>query len=465
MKKKYIIMLSIIILFLVATLTVGTGYGVWLTSRQVEENNTKNIECFKIYYDNDGIIEISKIKPVVNSDGEETSPYTITITNTCAEKKEVQIRLNTIESTTIDVNALVLKTSGNISQKSTLYKNLETTKTTEEGITVSKLIGKTSIEPNETIRTNIRIWFDEKKAPIVDDSNNYFKGHIEIISSDSAIKPTLLETILKDKATIESREAPNFGEPSYNEDGLFAIDSFNGKYYYYRGVVNNNYLKLSNNMWRIVGVNPDGTIKLILETPSTISKYSENYKYADYTGFTYEYANQDTNNDIMNYLEEWYKNNIDSKTDSYIEKTTFCNDTSGKTSGKYSNNKTVFGAYDRIIGDINPTATCPSTKNDFGGIYTQKVGLITADEVALAGGVHDVNNYNYYLYNGTSFFTASPSQHIGNVAYMVVVTNTGSISEDRTDSEQGIRPVINIVGSVTFEGSGTKDNPYIIDLD
>ena len=218
-------------------------------------------------------------------------------------------------------------------------------------------------------------------------------------------------------------------------------------------------------MWRIVGVNPDGTIKLILETPSTISKYSENYKYADYTGFTYEYANQDTNNDIMNYLEEWYKNNIDSKTDSYIEKTTFCNDTSGKTSGKYSNNKTVFGAYDRIIGDINPTATCPSTKNDFGGIYTQKVGLITADEVALAGGVHDVNNYNYYLYNGTSFFTASPSQHIGNVAYMVVVTNTGSISEDRTDSEQGIRPVINIVGSVTFEGSGTKDNPYIIDLD
>ena len=48
MRKKYTITLSIIALLLVATLSVGTGYGVWLSSKQAEETNTKNIECFKI---------------------------------------------------------------------------------------------------------------------------------------------------------------------------------------------------------------------------------------------------------------------------------------------------------------------------------------------------------------------------------------------------------------------------------
>ncbi|MBQ4032290.1 MAG: hypothetical protein II625_11095 [Bacilli bacterium] len=459
MKKKYIISLALIALLLVATLSVGTGYGVWLSSKQVEETNTKNIECFKIYYENDGIIEISKIKPVINSDGEETSPYTITITNTCVDPKEVQIRLNTVETTTIDVNALVLKTSGNIALNASLYKNLETTKTAEEGIKTSKLIGKVTIEPNETIRTNIRIWFDEKKAPIVDDTNNYFKGHIEVISSDSAIKPTLHETILKDKASIDAKAAPDFNEAAFNEEGLFAIDAANGKYYYYRGVVNNNFIKFSNNLWRIMGVNADGSIRLILETPISISKYSNNHKYADYAGLKYDYDNRDVNNEVLNTLESWYSNNITDDADEYILETAYCNDSSSRSAGSHI----YFGAYDRLVTNITPSIICPNTKSDFGGAYNLKVSLITADEVALAGGVKDVNNYNYYLYNGTSFFTASPAEYYGNTSYLMVVTSSGSIGIDKTDSEQGIRPVINIVGNVTYTGSGTRENPYILD--
>lgn len=461
MKKKYIVSLLIIALLLVATLSVGTGYGVWLSSKQVEETNTKNIECFKIYFDNDGIIELSKIKPVVNSDGEETSPYTVTITNTCAEKKEVQIRLNTINDTTIDINALIIKTSGNITQSSILYKNLETTKTTEEEIISSKLIGKASVEPNETIRTNIRLWFDEKKVPNVNDSNNYYKGHIEVIGTDSAIKPTLQETILKDKDAIDKKEKPDFNSTAYTEEGIFSIDSDNGKYYYYRGIVLNNYVKLSNNIWRIVGVNPDGSIKLILESPAMITKYSNNVKYPDYTGIKYDTGFEVVNNEINNLLEEWYRNNINEESDSIIVESNFCNDSSSHTSG----GKTYFGGYDRIRNGSSPTVNCPSTKNDFGGVYTQKIGLITADEVALAGGVGNSNNYNYYLYNGTSFFTASPGEYYGNTAYMIIVNSDGNIVEDRTDSEQGIRPVINIYGNVTFTGSGTKENPYIIDIE
>ena len=460
MKKKYKILLAFTALLLVATLSVGTGYGVWLSSKQVEEKNTRRIDCFKVYYENDGIIERSKIKPVINSDGEETSPYTITVTNTCIEAKEVQIRLNTAETTTIDTNSLTLKTSGNIAQDTILYKNLETTKTKEEGISISKLIGKVKIEPNETIRTNIRIWFDERKVPIVNEKNNYYKGHIEIIDTDSAIKPTIQEIILKNQKEIDKKQKPNFTEPSTTEEGLYSIDSSNGKYYYYRGVVNNNYVKLANNLWRIVGVNPDGSIKLISQVPISITKYSSYIKGADYTGFKYIAYKANVNNDIINILEEWYTNNIDSQLDSNIVSYNYCNDSSSRS----AKNTIYFGAYDRVFSDTSPIATCPSTKNDFGGVYNQKVGLITADEVLLAGGFQNVENTNYYLANGTSFFTASPAEYSSNTAYMIVVDSKGSITEGTTDSEQGIRPVINIVGDLTFEGSGTAENPYILNL-
>jgi len=461
MQKKYIVTLIVIMTLLVATLFVGTGYGVWLSSKTPTENNTRNIACFKVYYDNDGIIEQSKIKPVINSDDKAISPYTVTVTNTCPVAKEVQIRLNTVETTTIDINALTLKISGNIEKNNTLYKNLEGTKTEEEGIKASKLLGKIKIEPNETVRTNIRIWFDEKKAPNVTDKNNYFKGHIEIIDSESAIKPTLLETLLANKDSVDKKKAPSFEGAAYNEEGLYSINAPGGKYYYYRGVVNNNYVSFANKIWRIVGINPNNTIKLILSDSINNIKYGKDHKYMDYVGFTYDYNKVQVNNDINNQLINWYKANIGNTAyDKHVANYSFCNDASLKTSGK----TTTFGGANRLTDEIKPIVSCPAKTADFGGVYNQKVGLITADEVVLAGGALETNNYNYYLFNGTTFFTSTPYEFTSNTAYVFAVTNTGSLDKVKTDSVNGMRPVINISGELTFEGSGTQNNPYVINL-
>ncbi len=461
MKKKYIITLVVVMTLLVATLFVGTGYGVWLSSKTPVESNTRNIACFKVYYDNDGIIEQTKIKPVINSDGEAISPYTVTITNTCPVAKEVQIRLNTASTTTIDVNALTLKVSGNIEKNNTLYKNLEGTKTEEEGIKVSKLIGKLKIEPKETIRTNIRIWFDEKKAPNVTDKNNYFKGHIEIIDSESAIKPTIVETILTNKDSIDKKKAPSFEGAAYNEEGLYSINAPGGKYYYYRGVVNNNYVNFAGKIWRIVGINPNNTVKLILNDSVPNVKYGKDHKYMDYVGFTYDYNKVQVNNDINTQLLNWYKNNIGNTAyDKQVVAYNFCNDASYKMNGKNAK----FNAYGRLTDEIKPTMSCPAKTGDFGGVYNQKVGLITGDEVVLAGGAFESNNYNYYLFNGTTFFTSTPVEFTSNNAYVFAVTNTGSMDKVKTDSVNGMRPVINISGELTFDGSGTPNSPYVINL-
>ena len=455
MKKKYIIFLSIIAFLLVLTLTVGTGYGVWLSNKEPEETDTKTIDCFKIYYANNGVLEMNKIKPVLEEEGEATSPYTITITNICEEAKEVEIRLNTLEGTTVDTNALTLKTAGNIEVERILYKNLETTKTKESKTKISKLIGKTVIEPNETIRANLRIWFDERKLPNITPETNYFKGYIEILDSAKAIKPTIYESIMKDPKAIESKEAPVYTEVSITEEGLYVTNAPGGKYYYYRGVANNNYVKFANLTWRIVGINPDKTLKLVLDKSSASIQYSTHSNYMDYTGFKYDYNKDDVNN----YLENWYKTNIaDRGFDKYVVNYDFCNDSSSTADGK----NTIFGAYSRLTDEAAPIVTCPETKLDFGGKYNQKVGLLTADDIALAGGAYNVPNYNYYLYNGGSFFTSSPAEFRKNQAYIMIVDNTGSLATDKTDSTHEIRPVINIDSSLTFEGSGTVNNPYVL---
>jgi len=96
-------------------------------------------------------------------------------------------------------------------------------------------------------------------------------------------------------------------------------------------------------------------------------------------------------------------------------------------------------------------------------IITQKVGLITADEVAMAGGVDSVDNINYYLYQPVSFYTMSPAEYYNYNAYVFYVSATGSLLRTNPTDYLAIRPVINIISSATFKGDGTITNPYTLE--
>ena len=100
MKKKYILSLIVIGILFALTLTIGTGYGLYLSTSVKNETNATTLDCFKAYFSHSDIIELKNINPVVNDEGKETSPYTLTITNICEETKELQIRLNVLSETT-----------------------------------------------------------------------------------------------------------------------------------------------------------------------------------------------------------------------------------------------------------------------------------------------------------------------------------------------------------------------------
>ncbi len=94
------------------------------------------------------------------------------------------------------------------------------------------------------------------------------------------------------------------------------------------------------------------------------------------------------------------------------------------------------------------------------------VGLITMDEVILAGGFGGQNNTGYWLYTGEAYWTISPRNFNG-ASLVFYVNNDGFLGGSGVSGLFGVRPVINLKSSTkfTFNGTGekgTKENPYIV---
>lgn len=461
MRKKYILCLVVIGIMFLFVLFAGTGYGLWLATNETTTKVSTTLNCFKVYFSgSDDTIEMRNIRPVINEEGIETAPNTLTITNICEDKRELQVRLNILEETTADINALTIHAAGNIERDVTLYKNLSNAKSTLKGVLQSKIIGLAFVEPNETVRTNIKLWFDEKKAPNMG-KDLVLKAKFELIDTESSVKASFADYLISNTSVIEKKGNPDLTSIASSEEGMYALNTDEGKAYYYRGVVNNNYVKFANLMWRIVRVNSDGTVRLVLDKSAGYQNYSSLVNAIDYTGYKYLFYDEMINNDINTYLETWYKESITDKgLDKYVVNSSYCNDSSYST----TNYHTYFSAYDRLVNSSSPVLTCKETNADFGGKYSQKVGLLSADEVALAGGYYGINNQNYYLYNGENFFTGTPAEYYYYNAYVFMVNNTGALQITKVSDEYGIRPVISLVATATVSGSGTSNDPYTIDM-
>ena len=189
----------------------------------------------------------------------------------------------------------------------------------------------------------------------------------------------------------------------------------------------------------------------------------------------------DADSNIKSYLDNWYKNNLNSYTDKLSVSTIFCNNrnVSEKEYSVYNNagygmNPTIYG-YERYYnyanqGKLEPTLSCSlndsfSVENSKGnGKLTYPVGLITGDEVNMAGGINGSVNRLYYLYTGQNYWTMSPNT-FGNWLNSTTtsVSTGGSLYDPGTDGQNGVRPVINLdPDKITFTGNGTMQDPYVI---
>ena len=261
------------------------------------------------------------------------------------------------------------------------------------------------------------------------------------------------ETILRDNQFGEL--VSPIGTVSTTNEGLLVSEDELGQTYYFRGIVDNNYVKMNNLMFRIVRINGDGSVRLVLD-----NTLEDNSYYLRRINKTNEYLNNMIfdNSDIKKVLDEWYNTNLLS-VDNYIASSNFCYD-----NAFYLQNESEYftNSYDRIYVSNAASLNCQE------GIYVGKVGLLSIDEVIYAGASKDGTNNSYYLYNPSilnNWWTMSSSKvnaQSNNVNNYLITSGGGIDLEGKLNSSYGIRPVISLDKGVKVSGMGTLENPYEI---
>ncbi len=370
------------------------------------------------------------------------------------------------------------------------------------------LLEGVSIEKDETDTYELTIEFKETYSEQNYNQGKEFNGLIQI----NGYKPKPLnEWIIANYPMIE--EEPNFKKGFPKDDtpedeiikgsGLYkTADDYGGTSYIFRGQVDNNYVHFANQDWKILRVNGDGTIRLMLKDKLTNTSHYNDYTYKsatpqhDKVGFTRggdpcpidnpcevtydnvskEFTNENggINSTIKTALEEWYKTNLNDF-DEQIAYGLFCNDISygSGTDDMTSTNILHYGAYERInyIGKEygNPTLICPvqvdseGQTRTYGGLYKTKIGLITADELNMGGySWSDAASAQNYLSRSYDCWAMSPISTSDFTSVFLTISR-GYLSGLGIDSEMSIVPVINLkTDNITYSGSGIEDDPIEI---
>ena len=359
------------------------------------------------------------------------------------------------------------------------------------------------------------------------------------------------ETILANnggKTAIEAKTAPSFASVETSNVGMYSYTEGTGKTYYYRGAVDNNWVKygkfkedqivyrgfydenstdeiwydgnsapkyidyptlvecqtgVSSDMygstynykcnavtyahkgddmyWRIIRVDKDNKIKMIYagsKAPSENTKvaitgantnmgftaYNNDYNHAEYVGFQYTTGSQrgtTTNSTIKTYLDNWYTKyfNENIGTSRFI-KTTFCNDRNN-TDTWTSTRGVTYAPYTRLSADTPvPTFECNTAD-----VVTNNLGLITVDEMVLAGGkLYEVNSA-FYLNNNMEYWSGSPAGYFDSdsgVFALRLVRVSGPGDNRVNDRGNAARGVVSLSSESKLLGSGTYDDVYTV---
>ena len=162
---------------------------------------------------------------------------------------------------------------------------------------------------------------------------------------------------------------------------------------------------------------------------------------------------------------------------SKLEDVVYCNDRSvqngnygGWSKDEDASNFIYYSSYIRMMNGT-PNLNCNTLNNNRdrftykdtlngNGLLKWPVGLLTADEIILAGGQR-LNNSDYYLNTGQTYWALSPSYFNIYLSYGFRVSSSGFLGDYIVSETYEVRPVVTLASNVEITGLGTVDSPYI----
>ena len=504
-KQTQIIALSV---FVMVIGILGVSYALFMKVDQSEEQTVQSGSLIMQLSAYDGSTVITDNNtPIDDNEGLLSKGYSFSVTNNGTLPITYYIALydNPDDTSTNKVNYNYIKVSLDNGTPFTLGSI-----TTKDSADRSILKQDISLAPDKYDTHNIKIWLDED-TPESEIGKTislkiYAYGEVCEDGECNGGKTDYVKKIISQLDTTGKC-------PTVNEDGsvnVTAVEDTNGYLckakdaygdsYYYRGNVTNNYVKFADKYWRIVRINGDGTVRVIYDGTSAHangesssdrqigtsvfnSSYDDNayvgYMYGQTGASTYAAAHANTNNStIKAYIDNWYKTNIvGTANEQYIADNIFCNDRSLAQNNSGTGTGTSVTYYRWYNGpwssggyNSNMRLTCPQKNDAFtvsdttngNGALTYPVGLLSTDEIVLAGGWNGENS-GYYLYSGQYWWASSPVFVDGSSEFVRRVNSGGyADSSYGVNGYFGVRPVFNLKAEVLAQGSGTASDPYRI---
>lgn len=188
--------------------------------------------------------------------------------------------------------------------------------------------------------------------------------------------------------------------------------------HYFTGENPNNYIEYSNLTWRIIKVNNDNTVTIVLENPITALAAGTS------KGYENSYINMWLNNQNKDYTGILEKNL--NRTETYLTYTKTCNDTI----------------------DDTKNITCKKT------IENTLITIPSLNDYVNTGGHEGFLNSGHYYY-----LTNSTKEN-----KLWYIDEDGKVGTSNGSDIIGIKPVITIKKNTPLiDGDGTKENPYKIE--
>lgn len=197
------------------------------------------------------------------------------------------------------------------------------------------------------------------------------------------------------------------------------------------------------------------------------------------------------NNTTEGTLDYWYYKNIEQKEySSYIEDAIWCNDRSIYSLGGFNPNggttyieggdddisraSLLHSFFEKFMSETpTPSLSCSRNVDRFtvsssngNGALDYPVGLLTADEILLAGiDNQGVSSNSDYLFANVTFWNGSPFFFYNSWAGVTYIYRYWSFGFNTVTSSVGVRPSISLKAgfNLTGNGDGSVTNPYVVE--
>ena len=493
----------VIVSLLVVVLSVSLAY---FTTQIIGKGKTVDVSSANlqiVFTDSDGALTETDIEPGWSA------TKTFTIKNDTKTEYKYNIVIKDLVNTFVTNGYLQYKiTSTNDGYNMTEFKDIPKSSIATDTILAYSVVIPNGVTQSYTIEFK---YANDESIDQSDDMGKKLSGTLFI--TEGTEQPTLLSQILNDNPTRSTRSNSNNGTNDFatpltatttgtlftSTESITGITDSPKEVYYYAGNTTNNWVKVAGFYWRIIRTNHDSSIRLLYvgtshdTTTGNIgtSLFNQNYDSPKYVGYKYgedtsldTIRNNTTDSTIKTTIDTWYQNNLTNYTKYLSTSAVYCNDRSEGTGQTYSASADFnFAPYYRMDYDTdgakaNPSYNCTNIKDAFSVDNTSAkldypVSLMTADEIAFAGGVAFQNMstpYAWFISNSagtqvsTDWWSLSPVGWDGSYAFVWYwYSGYAYLNNGYVNDTYAVRPAISLKSCIKYStGNGTYETPYEI---